>query len=1356
MESETPKGLNVENSTRQAIPPLRGYDYQVWQSLNRWISLGANEVLFLEVAEDFDVLRAGEAETVQIKDTSRTGAVTLNSKSITDAIEHFSDHQKNNPGYTVTLRLLTTSERGAERSKPFGGRRGLDYWDQCKRHNTDLAPLRLFLSSHKDLSSDLRDRIATSSEDELREDLIKRIEWDTGQKDKAHIEELVTQKTIYYGTHNLALSYSESVKVVSHLFKHVWSVIVQEENRRLTYGEFTRLFEEFSTFRISKRALQLRAESLSTMTGLDLGMAEGGQAFDLIAETTLELNALPSFDKFARRESLVADLQIKLNGRGIIALKGSSGMGKSTLASLITTKDKGKWRRLDLRDLKPEQIKGQLLYASLADSKRSGQADFVIDDLNFDDHPSTYERTLAGFIHTVTARGGRIIITTRGDMPGQILLGFDLTQDLVINVPQLTEEEIGQVALNYGCPHGKKLESWQRVIHGNTLGHPLLVHARIKNVATAGWPDPRIDDLFKPEGVESVRQEARRRLQDQLPSDHARTLAYRLSIFTSYFKRNHALHLAQHPPELSSSGEAFDLLVGPWVERLEHGYHRLSPLLAGSAQQMFSEEEVKNLHKTAAYAFLTQKTLTPTELSGVLLHGLVGEIGEPLLAVATAAFKIEEKDWPVISRELDWFALIALKPGEKLFKSEPFTSLMLRVIQFKIAAETDSSVKAPQVVASWEAELDTLDEYKELPFYLSLRMIGQFLFNHVLFRYEVPLPIKTVVNNIAKAITVDRECRAAAASGDVIMQKILRERPEATTDFDIYVFVAAARCKQADDVAEFLDTLDALDADTAQVFWAQLGKNESVAMNLISAAWLRALKEMSPNWPRILEVIERAAELALSRRADALFVHAYCAKAILIREYLPKPDSEAAVRVLAEGASKLGFDHPALQDYLAKVYMLDGRYHDALKVWRNIPVEPETVETSTRLFTYREALMCAGKLDDWILVAKYALIGEKVAHRLIEVGDIVAVGFLAEHSFALWKSGDLTNALLSLSRIIDALGTLPDTNSNIRAYALHVSVLHTIRWMEQSPEYNGNNVEPQPGDFTVPSVDEKVRSKPIPHYLFYWLYLARVEYKFELGSSISSRLEEEDRKLKIPAIRFQIEHLQLLHSLRNFELEGLVVRGSRYAKSVREFAIPQTGQMPLAGETQLVLSLLFAALVKLLGVQRLDEAPVDNWKADLAGNEILDSSIDDWLDSVVRCIHADAVDLLKIVKEPEQTAESRAVAALIASSKNSLKPEDLLASNSLLINAAIIYSLWRPEMEDVIERVISKAWLDVVDNQRFALLSPSRSAPEILGASRDTSASGLRKAARVLLAAQRAVIGVMPAQIIDKLVAMAQ
>ena len=62
---------------RQAVSSLKGYVYQIWHSVYRWITLGKDDVLYLEGAEDLDVLGPEKAEAIQVKNTKRSGSVTL-------------------------------------------------------------------------------------------------------------------------------------------------------------------------------------------------------------------------------------------------------------------------------------------------------------------------------------------------------------------------------------------------------------------------------------------------------------------------------------------------------------------------------------------------------------------------------------------------------------------------------------------------------------------------------------------------------------------------------------------------------------------------------------------------------------------------------------------------------------------------------------------------------------------------------------------------------------------------------------------------------------------------------------------------------------------------------------------------------------------------------------------------------------------------------------------------------------------------------------------------------------------------------------------------------------------------------
>lgn len=70
--------LNVppEERGRQAANALRGYIYQIYQSLLAWIDLSPSETLYLEVAEDYAVVARDALTAVQVKDTASSGSIT--------------------------------------------------------------------------------------------------------------------------------------------------------------------------------------------------------------------------------------------------------------------------------------------------------------------------------------------------------------------------------------------------------------------------------------------------------------------------------------------------------------------------------------------------------------------------------------------------------------------------------------------------------------------------------------------------------------------------------------------------------------------------------------------------------------------------------------------------------------------------------------------------------------------------------------------------------------------------------------------------------------------------------------------------------------------------------------------------------------------------------------------------------------------------------------------------------------------------------------------------------------------------------------------------------------------------------
>lgn len=96
-----------DERSRQAVPSLRGYAYQLYQSLAAWLSLNSDEALLLEVAEDFAILARGALNGTQVKDTAASGSVTLRSKSVCDALQSVC---ASNRQIHIRLSISTTSQ----------------------------------------------------------------------------------------------------------------------------------------------------------------------------------------------------------------------------------------------------------------------------------------------------------------------------------------------------------------------------------------------------------------------------------------------------------------------------------------------------------------------------------------------------------------------------------------------------------------------------------------------------------------------------------------------------------------------------------------------------------------------------------------------------------------------------------------------------------------------------------------------------------------------------------------------------------------------------------------------------------------------------------------------------------------------------------------------------------------------------------------------------------------------------------------------------------------------------------------------------------------------------------------------
>ena len=141
-----------------------------------------------------------------------------------------------------------------------------------------------------------------------------------------------------------------------------------------------------------------------------------------------------------------------------------------------------------------------------------------------------------------------------------------------------------------------------------------LVHARIAALELAQFPIPDVDSLLTtPPEVLDVQAESRRLLT--LLSPNVRELIYRVSLVTIFLDRSRIMSIAAARPPISEPGNALDVLIGPWLERVEPDIYRLSPLLRSAGEFANGAEWTIATRQSLARALLGRRTLTPSDVS---------------------------------------------------------------------------------------------------------------------------------------------------------------------------------------------------------------------------------------------------------------------------------------------------------------------------------------------------------------------------------------------------------------------------------------------------------------------------------------------------------------------------------------------------------------------------------------------------------------------------------------------------------------------------------------------------------------------------------------------------------------------
>ncbi len=1331
---------------RQAHNSLRGYLYQIWHSVNAWLDLTEDEILYLEGAEDFDKVSDNEATVTQVKATQ--APITLRSQDVNDAINHYWELRMSNSDRNVKFRFLTRSKIGEEQGSPFGKKQpGLDLWNNCSGDEAVVTTISDFLLTARKISEEVKDFLNQAEPQEIYEELIEPITWETDSKPASFVKQSIRAALVHHGD-RYSIPPADAEKVVDHLLKEALTVATatQEENRKLTREHFLNIFAENTriSLPIQNSAEHQPIHLKIVLDHIKETLIADPADFSFSIQSPVQKTIPPLYRDVTRRENLLTSIQAKLQSEGIVAIHGGAGRGKTTLAKLTANAIGGCWFWQSFTDRDSSQI-GQLLQQLAVEvSNQSEQISIVLDDLDAQPQElQKYQEDLGVLVYRTLERGAKLLITSQHEPPNSFIRQLDVSPSIIVHVPDFTKFEIKQFAEQLGCPTDEA-KNWAQLVQLHTRGHPRLVHARLAQLREEGWKQPDTIESILHTPLEVVEErETVRQLLTALPDNHQEFL-YRLSLMTTEFRKDYAVNIGEIPESVPYAGNIFSQLVGPWIDRVNESYYTISPLLTNAAKQVWSQSKISDLHAQIADAILKTGNLTILEARAVLFQSMLGQNEIGFIAVIYALITASEDNWKELSREFSWLILPQPDIPEKFFPGSDSVNHLFRSLQYRIALEVEPE-RAPKILEIWDKETKPHEPHQ---LYLLNRLM---LATQALIYYQVSLPAKQMVGYLKEVVDITCNNKDIQEIYNDSMGQLKGNNTNKSNFFSLlFSFIHARRPIYAPFLSNLIDALDDLPAKTRTLLLADFEEDTVDSRLLIDAVWLAEANLENPDWRRCLQVLDKVIEKALAWGYLHLAAESARGKAIIYDECLHDPD--AAHKILEDIVAKVG-TFPSIQEERAFVYFRQKLYNEALSIYERIL--PEWIPPSEQLNVgpleeYRRAALCAAQLNDWDKSATFFEAGAKRTQRIGNTEN--SIGLYADAGFARFKASDMAESIKLLNLALEEFEMLPQDNENTKRFSLKKRLEETIKRMAQhgSENHSSEPHELPAGFCSDPEPNEKILSLPDAPIGYTWFHLAQVEYRFGHGSTVLEHaLEIPDRNTH-PVLSFLLTLLKTQHDFRNKTFNELPERIQQLANACDSIqsdnqrvkgieqqgvnSIPSVNPPNFASVQHITIMLVTALLVRLReNIDAQDMLAI--WRANSSELSIKENLIVA-LDLIESMLSKDLSNALTVMHSQNSRHEDRLAATLKIVHSIQTSPDNLFYAH-VLITTALIGNLWEDFVVLDLAELLSAQWLEKI--KFLAMLkTPMITVPLIEGACKGSN-TGKKKIGQILLAVHQAI-----------------
>jgi len=1347
MSSSPPAQPLIIDPSRVAADSIRGYWSQVWRSVLAWLELTDDERLFLEGAEDFDKVGPTDAEVVQAKDVA--GNVTLRSEDVLEAIGHTWEHRQRNRGRAVRFRFLSTGGFGVEHGAPFGkGVGGLQLWLEARASTDKVARERNarkiadFLIAEGKLPKPVQDFIRGASDETLWAELIAPIEWDLKAESTASIIQEVKGRLVILGSHK-RVSADRAELVAEHLYAHANETATRQRDRSLGRAELLRLFDE-------KTRQSLPADlydSLICALGAHLPTPNGATTIGAPAPAIGSPPPLPP--RYFERAATLGEVARRLGSDGALVLEGGTGVGKSTVAAGHAAASGEVWGWVDLRGLDAASLVAVLDRVNIGLAIEPGIQGLVLDDIAVPADPRPLERRLSQIRAVLSARDGKLIVTSGVPWPQRLRQALVLGTEGCLQTPAFERSEIARYMIERGCPT-EQADTWAAFIEVHTLGHAQLVHARVATLEAQGFPQAKLIDLpTTPPDVIEARSEARRLISTL--EQPTRELIYRLSLMVGAFTRPQAIGIAGLPVAIQEPGLVLDALIGPWLEVVMEGLYRVSPLLKSIGTEVNGEAWTTETHRNIGRSLARGRVLTPTDVSSILMHATLSRDWATIGQLSYGLMRADTETWAALAQSLSWFTIVATGAIAAYIDVDPFTRFLIRLLQFRVAAAKGDSERASQIFDMFDAELPS--NIAETP----LLMARYFFLASVVLRTETKLPMSRFLDVGFEFLALsDRFAAELAEASSPDFDKLM-EGPEGRPDkAGVFGFNLATRIRIRADLEALLDACEGRDVvQLRRLFWF-MGARETTGGLSMDRVWLAEHSLPAPDWPACRAVFART--LAAAKRIGLPGLAHAAAREIVRIEAENLNDAASALRSADAYGADLGWS-PGLENEKATVLSNAGRPAEALEIWRRLLQGWRPRDKFDLQITYscRLAAIAAGEVGawaeaaDWLRQAREVAEDDQAAYRS---------GLLIDEGFALWKANDNPAALDRLTQGCIAVDGLPSDAEDRKAFMVRKRAGHTLMWIaaQMSGRTPEGFSEPRPAECSNLDIIEHpdLRSTPSAGL---WLHLAQFEVEAGLGDAVFRRCESELTTTPYMPFRMAFGTVRIRQRLNTLALDDLVEVAADWAEGLE---LGRTyhrlggldGAEPLPADTpefdrsqlnsELILTVMVNAVFALAARRPIVAEDIHTWRQGAARAGV-ETQLAPWLDFTAKVLVDRSINGARVMRSAGMNWAWGLVATLQVAIDPMVSPTELMTVHGYWINTfqqvrALLFVL-----ADV-EALVSRTWLHIAE-QAFRLRKPTVTVPALKAAC-SSALAPWPKIGGILLAAADAMPTSVPPEMI--------